>query len=44
MITEKPTTDKIEKETLMTREEIESREVEEFLKDFNIELNLKDAG
>ena len=44
VITEKPTVDKIDKDTLMTREEIEAREVEEFLKDFNIQLNLKDAG
>ncbi len=43
IITDKPKTEKIEKDTLMTREEIEAREVEEFLKDYNVELNFKEA-
>lgn len=37
-------TQKISKESLMTREEIEKREVEEFLKNYNINLNFEKAG
>lgn len=44
VITDKPTTEKIDKGTLMTREEIEAREVEDFLKDYNIKLELQEAG
>lgn len=44
IITEKPKVEKIEKKSLMTREEIEAREVEDFLKDYNIKLELKEAG
>ena len=37
-------TQKISRRNLLSREEIEAREVEEFMKDYNIELNFKDIG
>jgi hypothetical protein len=44
IITEKPKVEKIDKKSLLTREEIESREVEEFLKDFNVSLQFQEVG
>jgi len=44
VITSKPEVEKIEKETLMSREEIEAREVQEFLDDYNVELNFQNVG
>jgi hypothetical protein len=35
---------KISRKNLLTREEIEAREVDDFLKDYKIELNFINAG